>query len=323
MYENKAGSRHLVAPELVPGLEYFPELDFSLGMDVFRSGLSAQALPPLPTELSVVTCTERFVPGSEGAPDVRVLHYVPPGEAESPLPAVLHIHGGGYILGFPEINDASNRAMALTANCVVVSVDYRLAPETTWPGALEDCYAALGWLVKNADELGVDPARIAVAGESAGAGHAAALALYTRDRAGPAIRFALLDSPMLDDRTGSTSDPHPYCGEFVWTPETNRFGWSAMLGVEAGSDEVPEAAVPARAASLAGFPATFISVGSLDLFAEENLEFARRLMRAGVPVELHLIPGAYHGFSLAQGTPQVTQVEALRQTALARAFAQA
>ena len=321
MQETRAGSRHLIAPELIAWLEYFPDLDFRLGMEVFRSGFSARDLPPLPPELAVVSCTERLVPGSEGAPAVRVLHYVPPGQVEGPRPAVLHVHGGGYILGNPEINDGLNRATALAMNCVIVSVDYRLAPETTWPGALEDCYAALNWLATNAGELGVDPARIAVAGESAGGGHAAALALYARDRGGPAIRFVLLDSPMLDDRTGSTSDPHPYCGEFVWTPEKNRFGWSAMLGMEAGSDEVPESAVPARASNLVGLPPTFISVGSLDLFAEENLEFARRLTRAGVPVELHLIPGAYHGFGMAQGSPQVTQVEGLRRAALARAFA--
>lgn len=323
MQETEAGSRHLVAPELLAALDYFPELDFSKGVDAFRSGLSARDLPPLPPELAAVTCDERFVPGNKGAPDVRVLLYAPPGTAEGPRPAVLHVHGGGYVLGTPEINDGMNRAMALAANCVIVSVDYRLAPETVWPGALEDCYAALTWLAANADDLGVDAARIAVAGESAGGGHAAALALHARDRGGPAIRFLLLDAPMLDDRTGSTGDPHPYCGEFVWTPERNRFGWSALLGVEAGSDRVPEAAVPARAADLAGLPPTFISVGALDLLADESMDFARRLMRGGVPVELHLIPGAYHGFGMAQGSPQMALAESLRLAALARAFAPA
>lgn len=321
MQDGTQTSRHLIAPELAAGLEYFPDLDFSQGMAQFRGALSDRELPPLPAELAAVTCTERFVPGSQGAPDVRVLHYVPPGDAHDPRPAVLHMHGGGYILGSADINDASNRAMALAANCVVVSVDYRLAPETPWPGALEDCYAALTWLAANADELGIDPARIAAAGESAGGGHAMALALYARDKGGPAIRFLLLDAPMLDDRTGSASDPHPYCGEFVWTPEKNRFGWSSLLGCEAGSDTVPEAAVPARTKNLAGLPPTFISVGALDLFMEENLEFARRLLRAGVPVELHVVPGAYHGFGIAQGSPQMMQVEGLRQAALARAFA--
>lgn len=321
MQDRNIDSRHLIAPELAVALEYLPDLDFSQGIEAFRGGLAARERPPLPPELVEVTCTERFVPGTEGAPDVRVLHYVPPGEPRGARPAVVHMHGGGYVLGSADINDASNRAMALALDCVVLSVDYRLAPETIWPGALQDCYAALSWLAANADELDIDLARVAVAGESAGGGHAAALALYARDRGGPAIRFALLEAPMLDDRTGSATDPHPYCGEFVWTPEKNRYGWSALLGVEAGSAEVPESAVPARACDLAGFPPTFISVGALDLFMEENMEFTRRLTRAGVPVELHVVPGAYHGYGVAQTSPQVEQTESLRLAALARAFA--
>lgn len=313
-------SRYLLAPELAAGLDLFPQFDFNQGMEVFRTGFEARMLPPLPPELEVVARVERFLPGLNGAPDVRVLHYTPPGQPAAPRGAVLHIHGGGYVLGDPDMNDAGNRAMALAAGCVVASVDYRLAPETAWPGALEDCYAALCWLHDNAADLGVDPARIAVAGESAGGGHAAALALHARDRGGPAICFQLLDSPMIDDRTGSTTEPHPWCGEFVWTPEKNRFGWSALLGCEAGGADVPEAAVPARARDLSRLPATFISVGALDLFLEENLEFTRRLARAGVPVELHVVPGAYHGFGMAQGTPQVDQVTQLRHRALARAL---
>lgn len=309
-----------VAPELVPALEFFPDLDFSQGMEAFRAGFGARALPPLPPELEAVHCDEHFIPGLTGAPDVRVLHYTPPGASREPRPALLHIHGGGYVLGSPEINDAGNRAMALDQDCVVVSVDYRLAPETIFPGALEDCYVALCWLHDNAAALGVDPARIAVAGESAGGGHAVALALHARDRGGPAICFQLLDAPMLDDRTGTSADPHPHCGHFVWTPEKNRFGWRSLLGVEPGGPDVPEAAVPARARTYAGLPPAFISVGALDLFLEEDMEFARRLTRAGVPVELHVIPGAYHGFGLAQGAPQVAQLAQWRHNALARAF---
>jgi triacylglycerol lipase len=233
---------------------------------------------------------------------------------------LLHIHGGGYVLGIPEANDAANRATALALGIVVVSVDYRLAPETVWPGALEDCYAALVWMHESAAELGIDPTRIAIAGESAGGGHAAALALHARDRGGPAICFQLLDAPMLDDRTGTTNDPHPHVGHFVWTPEKNRFGWRALLGVEPGGPEVPAAAVPARAADLSGLPPTFISVGALDLFLEEDMDFVRRLTRAGVPAELHVIPGAYHGFGMAQGSPQVVQTAELRNRALARAL---
>jgi acetyl esterase/lipase len=314
----------LVAPELAPALEFFPNLDFGSGLEAFRQPFDPAMRPPLPPELEVVSVAERFVPGAAGAPDVRVLHYTPPG-AKAGRPALLHIHGGGYVLGTPDMNDAANRATALALGIDVVSVDYRLAPEVVWPGALEDCYAALTWMHDNAADLGIDRARIAVSGESAGGGHAAALALYARDKAaenggGPAIRHLSLDAPMLDDRTGTTSDPHPHTGHFVWTPERNRFGWGALLGVEPGGPDVPDAAVPARAASVAGLPPTFIVVGALDLFLEEDMEFTRRLTRAGVPAELHVIPGAYHGFGIAQGAPQVAQAAELRQRALARAL---
>lgn len=311
-----------VAPELAPALEFFPDLDFSQGMSGFRGAFADRQRPPLPPELEAVIVEERFLPGAAGAPDVRVLHYTPP-QAAAPRPALLHIHGGGYVLGTPEIGDVANRAFALSLGITVVSVDYRLAPETTWPGALEDCYTALTWLHDNAEALGVDPARIAVAGESAGGGHAAALALHVRDRArhdasGPAICFLLLDAPMLDDRTGTSADPHPHVGQFIWTADKNRFGWRSLLGVEPGSADVPAGAVPARADDLAGLPPTFISVGALDLFLEEGMEFIRRLTRAGIAAELHVIPGAYHGFGIAQGAPQVTQLTDLRQKALAR-----
>jgi triacylglycerol lipase len=315
-----SASRHLLAPELAPMLEMLPVLDFSHGMGFFRQAFALRERPPVPPELAEVRCEERRIPGAHGAPDVRVLLYTPPGAASVTRPAVLHIHGGGYVLGDPELNDTSNRTYAKDLDCVVVSVDYRLAPETQWPGALEDCFAVLNWLAREAGALGIDPARIAVSGESAGGGHAVALAQHTRDRHGPAIAFLLLDSPMLDDRTGSGHAPHPYCGEFVWTPGQNRYGWGALLGVEPGSDAVPAGAVPARVESLAGLPPAFISVGALDLFLEEDIEFARRLWRAGVACELHVVPGAYHGFFMAAQAPQTRQVERLRREALARAL---
>ena len=139
----------------------------------------------------------------------------------------------------------------------------------------------------------------------------------------PEICFQIHDAPMLDDRTGTTSDPHPHTGEFVWTPEKNRFGWQALLDLEPGGAEVRDEMVPARTPDLSGLPPTFISVGALDLFLEENLEYTRRLSRAGVPVELHVIPGAYHGFGVAGQSPQLEQLAQLRNNALARAFGNA
>ncbi|MBB4858864.1 triacylglycerol lipase [Novosphingobium chloroacetimidivorans] len=309
-----------VAPELRQALSSFPPLDFSQGLEAYRQPLRGLVVPPPEGPLASVDREERFVPGGADSPDVRVLLYSPPGDTTEPRPAVLHIHGGGFVLGTPELNDVANRAMALELGALVVSVEYRLAPEVAWPGALHDCYAALCWLHDNAAQIGVDPSRIAVAGESAGGGHAVALALHARDQGGPDIRLQVLDAPMLDDRTGVTGEPHPHCGQFVWKAETNRFGWSALLGQDAGGPDVPAAAVPARATDLAGLAPTFITVGALDLLLDESLEWTRRLALAGVPVELHVIPGAYHGFSLASGTPQVQQIEQLRTQALARAF---
>jgi triacylglycerol lipase len=317
---DRPSTRHLVAPELLPGLEFFPDMDFAKGLEQVRSAGLDREMPPLPPQLETVRCEERFVPGARGAPEVRVLIYQPPNALAAPRPAICHIHGGGYVLGTADINDMSNRAMALALGVTICSVDYRLAPETCWPGALVDCYAALSWMAGNARELGIDTARIAIAGESAGGGHAAALAIYARDRGGPAICFQLLDAPMLDDRTGATHDPHPHVGEFVWTPEKNRFGWGALLGMEPGCAEVREEMAPARVEDRAGLPPTFISVGALDLFLEEDMEFIRRLTRAGVPAELHVIPGAYHGFGVAGVTPQMAQANELRLNALTRAF---
>jgi len=317
---NRPSSRHLVAPELEEALEAFPQIDFSQGAAPYRAGLLADVLPPLPPELEAVACEERHIPGPAGAPEVRILLYTPPGLGEGPHPALLNIHGGGYVLGTPEQNDPANRLRALRLRCPVVATSYRLAPETPWPGAVEDCYATLCWMHEHAAELGIDSDRIAISGESAGGGHAAALAILARNKGGPKICFQLLDSPMLDDRTCSSPEPHPYCGEFTWKQEHNRFGWQSLLSREPGGPDVPAAAVPARVEDLSGLPPTFIVVGALDLFLEEDMEYARRLTRAGVPVELHVIPGGFHGFSLARVGPQVEMKAELEHAALARAL---
>jgi acetyl esterase/lipase len=315
--------RRMVAPELLAGLDAMPSIQWSdealAQMRAFD--MRQMPVPPMSPELESVRREQRFIPGPMGAPSVRILIYRAADRAAAPQPLYFHVHGGGYIMGVPEMNEASNRAIAHEQRCVVVSVDYRLAPETRYPGSLEDCYAALLWAHDQATELNIDPARIAIGGESAGGGHAAALTILARDRGQVPVSFQLLESPMLDDRTGSSVEANPFAGRFVWTPESNRFGWQALLGTEPGSRDVPDVAVPARTPDLTGLPATCITIGALDLFLEETLEYTRRLNRAGVPTELHVIPGAFHGYQMAgPGAPQVQQCDRLRTEALRRAF---
>ena len=199
-------------------------------------------------------------------------------------------------MGSPNMADAENRRVCAELNCAVVSVDYRLAPDTPYPGAIEDCYSVLKQLCDNSGDIEGDRSRIVVSGDSAGGGLAAALCLLARDRGGCQIAFQHLNYPMLDDRTCIRTDMNPFCGEFVWTSEHNRFGWRSLLPMPPGSEEVPQYASAARAKTLVGLPAAFIAIGALDLFLEENLDYAKRLVGAGVPVELHVYPGAFHGF---------------------------
>jgi len=263
----------------------------------------------------------RRIPGPPGAPAVRII-VVDPAPGGKGRPAFLHTHGGGYVAGSAARFINFHQTIAQTCKCVVVSVEYRLAPETRFPGSLEDNYAALQWLYANADELGVDRKRIAVGGESAGGGHAAALAIAARDRKEIPIAFQLLIYPMLDDRTGSSRPVPPHIGSFIWTPECNVFGWTSLLGVPAGSSKVPTGSVPARVENLADLPPAFIVVGAIDLFVDEDVEYARRLISAGVPTELHVVPGAYHAYDLLVPNAAVTaRFTDYWKAALKRAFA--
>jgi acetyl esterase/lipase len=241
---------------------------------------------------------DRRVPGPAGAPEVRVRVYRPAGAA-GPLPGVLYIHGGGFCVGSIETEHLGAAAAAGSAEAVVVSVDYRLAPENPFPAGLEDCYAALVWTVANAGELGIDAGRVAVMGGSAGGGLAAGTALLARDRGGPRLCFQVLNIPELDDRLET-----PSMQQFTDTPLWNRpnavVSWRHYLGDAFGGDVSPYAA-PARAEDLRGLPPAYISTMEYDPLRDEGIRYAMRLLEHGVSVELHQYPGTFHGSSLMTG----------------------
>jgi acetyl esterase/lipase len=237
----------------------------------------------------------REIPGPAGAPAVGI-ELVGARPAAAPRPAILHIHGGGMISGRARNMTSFSQTLSAEFDAVVVNVDYRLAPETPFPGPVLDNLAALEWMIAQAPTLGIDPRRIAIMGESAGGGLAAMVAQMARDSRITQPCLLVMLYPMLDDRTGSVRQVPPHIGTIGWSAEANRFGWSSFMGVPAGSDSAPAGSVPARLSDLAGFPPSFIGVGTLDLFIEEDLEFGRRLIAAGVPTQMHVTPGAYHAF---------------------------
>lgn len=292
-------SKHLVDPQLLSALEAIPSFEVTAAtLDDIRSGIDKAKVPAPPAPETTVE--ERLIPGSDGGL-VRILVYKP--NISLMNGGLLWLHGGGMVMANPDANEAQSRYLAQTAGCVVVAVDYRLAPEYPYPAALEDCYAALRWMHTVADELHYPRERIAVAGESGGGGLVAGLSLLVRDRTELSLSAQFLMYPMLDDRTGTASepDPMPYAGEFVWTKVSNHFAWSAVLGQEPGGTDAPLYAAPGRAQNLAGLPPTFIYIGDLDLFIGENFRYTRTLIQGGVATEFHVYPGAYHGFiSFAQ-----------------------
>ena len=305
----------LVDPELRPLLDAWPTVTLS---SETLADLRARDLPLPAAPDSGVDVTEIMVPGPEGAPDVALRIYRPR-DARAPLGGIYHIHGGGYVGGSAKELEFIHRPLAGALGCVIVSVDYRLAPETMFPGAIEDCYAGLRWTVDHAGELGIDATRLGVMGESAGGGLAAALALMARDRGEVSLAFQHLTYPMIDDRT-CTAAPHAFAGEFIWTPHNNRFGWAALIGAEPGGEDISPYCAAARATDLSGLPPTFIMTGTLDLFVDEDIDYARRLIAAGVATELHVHPGAFHGFDALPGPAVANRAQAARLDALARAL---
>ncbi|TCK22006.1 alpha/beta hydrolase [Pseudonocardia endophytica] len=235
-----------------------------------------------------VVKSDRTVPGPDGAPDVAVRIYRP-ANASGAAPGMLFIHGGGMVLGSVAGEDPTATMLCDALGAVVVSVEYRLAPEYPHPAPMEDCYAVLTWMAKSADELGVDPDRLVVYGGSAGGGLAIATAMLARDRGGPPLRFMMPIYPMIDDRNTTTSS-HEILDVGIWDRAGNEEAWGWYLG----DAEADGYAAPTRAADLSGLPPAYIDVGTVDLFRDEDIAFAQRLMAAGVPCELHVHPGAYH-----------------------------
>jgi acetyl esterase/lipase len=273
-----------------------------------------------PAPLAHPSWHARIIPGLGRAPGVRV-YVIGESPGGAPRPAILYIHGGGYVLGTAKDYIPTLQKRSLALDCVCVSVDYRLAPETRFPGSLEDIYAALTWLYRNAETLGVDRSKLAVMGDSAGGGHAAMLAIAVRDRGEIPIVLQSLLYPMLDDRTGSTRKVPSFIGTLLWNAQMNRFGWSALLGEPAGSRRVPYGSVPARLTDLQGLAPAFIGVGSIDLFVDEDTEYARRLINADVPTELHVVAGAFHAFDgIVPNAPISKEFDTVVNRALARAF---
>lgn len=296
---NQLGTRNLVDPELMQLLEILPTFQLSQQTlsetrQRFSQDIHRGPNPP-------VAPVRKTIDGKDGLVDVYWYDVEP---SSNVRPALLHIHGGGMVLGSARDMQLGPATLALSLGVPIASVEYRLAPETPFPGPQEDCYSALVWMAESAPELGIDLQRIAVTGESAGGGLAAAVCQMARDRSGPSLLAQILVYPMLDHRVGGDADPwrNQHTGEFVWTRESNQFGWESLRGDYRPRDEKKGWFSPALADDLRGLPPTWIAVGNLDLFFDEDLDYARRLVGSGVAVELHSYPGAFHGFDVRSDT---------------------
>jgi acetyl esterase/lipase len=291
------------------GYPYDPELAAALALQPMQSIEDLEAARALQRQLLAsadddevegideLEITDHVVPPSELGAQVRVRTYVPLAFPR-PLPAVLYLHSGGFVLGSIEGEHARAASLAITVGAILVSVEYRLAPEHPYPAALDDCYAALCWMAANADELGIDPGRVAVAGSSSGACLAAALALLSRDRGGPHLCFQLLNAPVLDDRLDTPSMTE-FTDTPVWDRQSALLSWRHYLG-EGPRDDIPYYAAPARADDLSGLPPAYIATSEFDPLRDEGILYGLRLLQAGVAAEIHNFPGAYHGSEVVE-----------------------
>lgn len=289
-------------PEIQPWVSMIPQLDIS-DLDSARATVKTMAAAGPPFMLPAGLGREELnVPGLDSDPDIPVLVFAPIDGRETNRPAMVYLHGGGFVLGDAAGDQTVPAEIALAAGAVVVSVDYRIAPEHPFPAALHDGFAVLKWLAANAADLQVDPTRIAIGGVSAGAGIAAGVALFARDQGGPQICFQMLDIPELDD-TLSTQSMQQFTDTPLWNLPNGVVSWKSYLG---GQEASPYAA-PARSSDLAGLPPAYVSVCEFDPLRDEGINYAQRLMQAGVPTELHSFPGTFHGSGGAVPMAAVSQ----------------
>ncbi|WP_433306895.1 alpha/beta hydrolase [Actinoplanes sp. CA-030573] len=310
----------LIDPELRPPLEALLDAlpgGFNAVPDIVQRRAAIEAMNAgveIPDNPNVAK-EDRTVPGPDGEPDITVRIYRPV-SATGTCPGIYFIHGGGMILGSVAGEDPTATLLCDRLGAIVVSVEYRLSPEHPHPAPVEDCYAGLVWMAKNAAELGFDPERLAVYGASAGGGLTIAVALLARDRGGPALRFMMPIYPMIDD-TNTTDSSREIDDIGIWDRAGNIEAWSWYLG----GKEADQYAAPARATDLSGLPPAFIDVGTVDLFRDEDIAFAQRLMAAGVPTELHIHPGSYHAAeTFAPDAALSRRIWASRLDALTRAL---
>ena len=282
-------------PELAAFLAAAPGM-FPLGM-TYDDIAQLRAMGEMTVEMAIgdaaVTCTDHEIRGHDGA--TILVSVIAPRDRAPAGPGIYHMHGGGMVMGNRFIGADVLARWAVEHGAVCVSIDYRLAPEHRAPTLVEDCYAGLVWMAENAAALGVDPDRIVVFGGSAGGGLAAGTALLARDRGGPWLLGQILQCPMIDDR-GDTPSARQFEGQGVWDRQCNVTAWQAVLGDRYGTDAVDPYSAPARMADLSNLPPTFIDVGSTETFRDEAVNYAQRIMAAGGLCELHVWPGAFHGF---------------------------
>lgn len=304
--------------ELAPVVAMLPQLDIS-DVPAARAAMLAmrEQLPPF-AKPDTITIHKQTVPGPPGDPDLEVTILRARALATRP-PALYWIHGGGFVLGDVDGDLVTPSQIADELSAIVVSVEYRLAPEHPFPAPVEDCYAGLVWMSGHAGELGFDPRKLAIGGVSAGGGLAAAVALLTRDRGGPSLCFQVLDIPELDDRL-STPSMKQFTDTPLWNHRNAILSWEAYLGPDHG--ETSPYAAPARATDLSGLPPAYVVTCEFDPLRDEGIEYAHRLMQAGVPTELHHYPGTFHGSSGAgSGTAISDRMVNDRLAALGRAYA--